>query len=260
MNCQQIQKELKAKGKLSEMAKKHLETCSVCTLLASDLGDKLEAPQTFLGMDLLADTEQQIQGETGWGNWLRNRSIFFQYTIVSIVTLLSLFVVIAGSLRLDIDQYPLWRLMVEISLELSLAGLILFFALRPLHRFPLSFSAALGLSFIVLGLVLGVTLFPVNFQAALPFDTAGTSLDCFLFGFTLAMPILIVLWFCSRGRYSLEQLFLLGLVPFLTGHLGLFLHCPINDSNHLLQGHVMVVVMGAVLAAIYVYWKYRRGG
>jgi hypothetical protein len=254
----------------------HARTCAACAeLLAGDtaLGRRLagharEAARASES-DVVPDfsrVQEAILAERSAAGWLRSRTTLARVSLLlSAVLGVALFQLLWFR-RADFDLYPTTPFLVVIAAFSLLIGLALAACVRPLHEPRLSAWSLRGL--IGGGLVMPLLLYagqPVH--ASHPSSIAGAGPDllpragaCFLYGFLLVLPVLVLARAVDRGEHRIGRAALCaGLAAGLTGNLALHLHCPITHAGHLLLGHASLVLVLVGAYAIYSRVAIRSG-
>jgi hypothetical protein len=195
--------------------------------------------------------------ERGLISWLRSRRTSTRVTIMTVPIVATVLAVLRFSVRPDL---------AEASTRLSVATLIYGCALlgvlsvvfRPLHL-P-GWPTSLARFFLSLGLggTLGLALVPLATGQPLvgpdlPF--AAGAMGCFIWGQSLSLPVLTLGLLLERGGSDLTgRLLGVGGAAGLAGNLYLECHCPIARADHLVMGHVSVLLVtlsiGVLLAVL----------
>jgi len=201
--------------------------------------------------------EKAIEGDAGLIGWLRSRRTSTRHAIMLVPILATLLWVLRFSVRPDLAEVGIRICVATIIYGCALLG-VLSVAFRPLHM-P-GWPTTLARFFLALGVggTLGLALVPMATGQPiggpeLPF--AAGALGCFIWGQTLALPILALgLLMGRRGSDLSGRLLGIGGSAGLAGNLYLECHCPIARSDHLVMGHVTVLLVtlgiGVVLAAV----------
>ncbi len=159
------------------------------------------------------------------------------------------FVILLLRPRVDLDQFPDWRLVLDLALLAVPAVVTMDLALRPSNRegrdrrgVPVAVTLA------VVGAA-GMASLPVA-HARHPASLAGVGLDllprtlqCFGIGAMLTIMVVLVLRSCTSSRRSVVVTLPLVVTAGLVAMVGLQLHCPLTHSLHLWSGHLSVLLM-----------------
>ena len=207
------------------------------------------------------EVQKAIQGEAGVIGWLRSRSTRTRLTIVGLVILATVLCVLQFSVRPDLAEAGTRVSIATLIYGCALLG-VLSVAFRPLHL-P-GWPTTLARFFLALGLggTLGLALVPLLTGQPIsgpqiPF--AAGALGCFIWGQTLALPILALGLLIERGGSDLAgRLLGIGGAAGLAGNLYLECHCPVARSDHLIMGHVTVLLVTLSLGAILGLYAERR--
>ncbi len=201
--------------------------------------------------------QKTIQGETGLINWLRSRRTTTRHALILVPILATVLWVLRFSVRDDLSEVGMRICIATLIYGCALLG-VLSVAFRPLHV-P-GWPTTMARFFLALGLggTLGLALVPMATGQPiggpeLPF--AAGALGCFIWGQTLALPILALGLMIERGGSDLAgRLLSIGGVAGLAGNLYLELHCPIAQPDHLVLGHVTVLLVtlsiGGMIAVV----------
>ncbi|MDD9939223.1 MAG: hypothetical protein OXT09_36890 [Myxococcales bacterium] len=184
-------------------------------------------------------------------------------TRLALAALMALLAVLASLLltpRPELSAYPPARMALVLCGCGVLLALALRTGLRPVHRPSPSVQASVALA---LSAVLSALLFALlpeahhllPHTAPLPHETVwDRARPCLLFGLGTGLPVFLLLRALDRGaRYAP---WLAAVALGLTGNLALQLHCPLTNSDHLVAGHVMVLVVALLAVGI---WTALRG-
>ncbi len=201
--------------------------------------------------------QEAIERENGLVGWLRSRRTGTRLAIMIVPILATVLWVLRFSVRPDLTEVGIRISVATLIYGCALLG-VLSVAFRPLHM-P-GWPTNLARFFLALGLggTLGLALVPLATGQPIsgpeiPF--AAGALGCFIWGQTLALPILALgLLIERRGSDLAGRLLGIGGAAGLAGNLYLECHCPIARSDHLIMGHVTVLlvtlIIGIVLAAV----------
>jgi hypothetical protein len=215
--------------------------------LAGDPGAPLPADE------LWKTIEGAVASETGARAWLRSRPTGLRMTLV-IAVALAVIGLGASRLRSDWAVYPkavgaMWLALYAVSL-LACVWLVLAPLGRP--RPPGAARYALGLAAACLPVAYALGLFePVASATGSEQgrELVRHALGCFAYGSLLALPFLgLTLTVERRDRLSLGAVLLVAAAAGLVANTALLLHCPLDDSKHLLLGHA--TIGGAVFALL----------
>ncbi len=156
--------------------------------------------------------------------------------------------------RMDLDHYPMGRLLLFAVLIGGLTAFVVPLLSRGPHQAPPRTGPwALGLS---LAVPVALAVLPAAHTAGhdltLPF--ALSALACFAFGTVTGLPALLLAWLVERqDPQPIARALLAAATAGLVGNMALQAHCPITTPLHLLVSHA---VIGAVLVAL--VWLRRR--
>ena len=248
MDCADIRQRFATEGAPSgSSVDEHLQRCAQCAELfrnQATLGLGLAAAAALSPPSIetqLAATEALLEREHGARAYLRSRSTRVRWTLsVALPALLLVRELLRG--RVAWREFSTPKLLGGLLL-VALFGVVTRSALRPL---PLERRAARLLR--VLALVawcLPCLLWfaPETHASAEPFSAGSAlgSLRCFAYGSALAMPSFALLWALDRGIRVSFWVWALGAgIVALLANLILLVHCPNNDSTHLLLGHFSI--------------------
>jgi len=186
-----------------------------------------------------------LQRETGLRAWLRSRSTTTRYALLGGAMLITLLVVLKYSVRPDFSDAT-ERVLSALLIYGCAGGGALALALRPLHRAGWPGKAARIILAAGIGGALGLALFPLLIGEPLSNPVgplAAGAADCFVWGSALSAPLLVLGWLLGRGGDNVAaRLLLTGGAAGLAGNLYLECHCPIQSPDHMMLGHVTVVL------------------
>ncbi|MBC8072482.1 MAG: hypothetical protein IAG13_29435 [Deltaproteobacteria bacterium] len=165
--------------------------------------------------------------------------------------------------RPDIGVYPRARLVLEVLLYAVPALLATALALWPLHRAEPSVARAIISGAAVLAAITVASLPPAH--ADHPASLAGggddfvaRALGCMMYGIVCAIPAFILLRLLAReGARVGAKAWVLAFAAASCGAAAVFLHCPIVHVGHRWAGHVAVLVVAAVWAALHLHGRAR---
>ena len=256
--CQQVQAVVRDGGSLedSDLAR-HVDGCPACEevigggpTFADALDASADAPSAEAQLDgLWAEIDASIEKEQGLAAWFHSRSTPVRAAMVlGMVAAVLGFVLVAWA-RLDLSVYPSGRFVLDLSVLTVPVLVILAIVMRPLHRtaWP-RWVELLALGLAVGAVLVGPMLMPAHHAHPASEGGIGDALIpravlCLSVGTLLGLPILVILGFVSRrrGPFGMPR----GLAIVLAGSvgcLGVFLHCPLVEPQHLLFGHASVLV------------------
>ena len=197
--------------------------------------------------------QKAIERERGLIGWLRSRQTGTRLAIMVVPILATVLWVLRFSVRPDLAEAGIRISVATLIYGCALLG-VLSVAFRPgwpttLARFFLSLGVGGTLGLALVPLATGQ---PIS-GPEIPF--AAGALGCFIWGQTLALPILALGLLIERGGSDLTgRLLGIGGAAGLAGNLYLECHCPVARSDHLIMGHVTVLLVtlsiGVVLAAV----------
>ncbi len=149
--------------------------------------------------------------------------------------------------RMDLDHYPMGRMLLFAVLTGGLTAFVLPLLSRPTHAppprtgpWPLALALAVPVALAVLPAAHGVGHSAHSFLASAAF--------CFAFGTAAGLPALLLAWLVERqDPQPLARALLAAAAAGLVGNMALQVHCPITTPLHLLVSHA---VIGAVLVAL----------
>jgi hypothetical protein len=249
-----------------EQCESHLKQCEACALLADDpaLLAALDRFDSNVYEDGQLDAERgwqrlsdSLQDEKRWTRWLRNKSTATRLLAIISLCAFGVASVLILRPRPDLAVYPMGRLLMLSALfSLVLLG-NLWVAYRPLHRPPLAPWVAPAITIIAIVVTwIPVLLGPAhsNHPASLEGageDFAARAFICFAWGIVISLPLMMALWFGSRGKRTLGQLSpSVWVTSGIFAVLALQVHCPIVHSGHLVAGHCTVLLAMLVLAVL----------
>ncbi|MEM7158290.1 MAG: hypothetical protein AAF799_35955 [Myxococcota bacterium] len=276
--CQQVHAIMREGGSVEGTdLESHVNGCPACAELidggptfADALDASAEPPSAEAQLDgLWAEIDASIEEEQGPASWIHSRSTPARVAMVAgMVVAVIAFVLVAWA-RLDLSVYPLGRLALDLSVLTLPVLVILAIVMRPLHRsaWP-RWVEFLALALAVGAVLVGPMLMPAHHDHPASMGGVGDALIpravlCISVGTLLGLPILVILGFVSRSRgpFGMPR----GLAVVLAGSvgcLGVFLHCPLVEPQHLLFGHASVlagfIALGLLVASLG-RWP-RRGG
>jgi len=264
VECREAREMLRS-GRRTE-CESHIEECAACALLANDpvllaALDRLESEvhaqgqlDSERGWQQLSDS---LQEEKRWIRWFRNRSTTTRILAIVLLCAFGVASVLVLRPRPDLAVYPMARLlMLSTIFSLVLFG-NLWVAYRPLHRPPLApWVAPVVTTIAIVATWIPVLLGPAhsNHPASLEGageDFAARALFCFVWGVVVSLPLLVALWFGSRGKRTLGRLSpSVWVTSGIFAVLALQVHCPIVHSGHLVAGHCSVLLVMVALAVL----------
>ncbi len=157
--------------------------------------------------------------------------------------------------RLDLEHYPMGRMLLFAALTGALTAFTLPLLTRPVHAPP---RRSRSWAALVLALAVPVCLavLPAAHEIG-PVTTpafAQSAFACFAFGTIAGMPALFLAWLVERqDPQPLARALLAAAAAGLVGNMALQAHCPVTTPLHLLVSHALI---GAVLIAL--IWLRRR--
>lgn len=178
--------------------------------------------------------------------WLRRAMALAAFVVVGVISGL-------GAPRPDLAEYPIGRMAIELAALGVLLGTSLWLTVRPLHEPAMSRGKLWALAGLALASTLVLALLP-QAHAHLPTGATGDrpllahAMPCMGFGLALGLPVYAIARLLDRGA-RLGAL-MAGVAAGLAGNFALQLHCPIAASDHLMAGHVTVLlafVVGVLL-------------
>ncbi|MCO4769449.1 MAG: hypothetical protein KDA24_05415 [Deltaproteobacteria bacterium] len=205
----------------------------------SNLGDGAPTPEVP-AFDALA---QQLDAERGPMAWLRSRSTRERMGIL--VAAAAAVAVIAGTMGgwADVEKVTQTGFLLELVLLSGFALVAMSASLRGLQHAEIPRWAGWALVGATLGVPVAIGIAPMLSGVVSTGEaTLRDALGCLCYGLSISAPVLAVAWVLDRRswrgsttvRYAASAAGLAGLV-------GLQLHCPVHETEHLMSGHVPVV-------------------
>jgi len=194
---------------------------------------------------------RQLDAETGPAAWLRSRSTSERFGVLIAVAVAASVVAATLGGWTDLALLAQGRLVLEFALLGGFALLGMAGSVRGYHHRELPRWMGWGLIGATLVVPLALALMPMP-SAEVPEGAAmAAALGCLMYGLAIAAPVLLVAWVLDRGswrgrpsvRYAASAAGLAGLV-------GLQLHCPVHHAEHLMVGHLPVVLAMLGTAAV----------
>lgn len=231
----------------------HLAECPACAVIARDAG-------LFAGLmaaagaappgappPSFAASRVQIEAERGAAAWLRSRPTWMR-RVIALSTSASILGAITLALpRPDLGALPLGRMMFVVLTLGAGAAATTAFALRAAQA-P---SGRAATWWALLVEALGVLVLLAFLPAIGPGAGAGHTVraaSCFAFGAGIGMVLFVLLRMLDRRATPLTSLAAAASAG-LVANLALHLHCPGQETDHLLLGHVAVAAaLGAGVA------------
>ena len=211
-------------------------------------------------LDLLPDLRAQMAAEDrGWRR-LRSWSTPLRHgTAMALLLALELLVLVATP-RLDMNAYPVLRLVAALTVLIGAASLGLRRFLHPRFvRAPRLTRVATTATLLLLvpvafallpGPHAAVHLHPESFEGT-GADFVPRALACLVFGTLVALPTMLFLFAANRTpRLDPVRVALAAGAGGLAGTIGLLLHCPLVSVSHRLAGHGGVGLAAAGVLAI----------
>jgi hypothetical protein len=230
---------------------REIEACKA--VLEGGAGDTA-APDAVLG-----DLRKRVEGDlaTEKGALARLRALPTSQRILVVLATMTAMTVLSVVLtpRPDLAEYPAVRMAVSLALLAVVTGAATWRLLRPLYAPPPSIWLSRAL--LVMGplLPLALALIPIDHSGAHPGEGAAFAVQCskcLAFGGFMGFPVLLLALLARRSRMDGAAVAALGgVAAALTGDLALQLHCPITNPAHLIVGHALLVVVVAVVAALW---------
>jgi hypothetical protein len=160
--------------------------------------------------------------------------------------------------RVDLAEYPLWRMVFTIATFSVLAGAATWRMLRPLHLPPA--RPWIGPTLLAIGVLVPciLALIPLSHQGVKAGEGAVFALECgrcAAFGAVMGLPVLVLALLARRTHVEGVIASLAGVAAGLTGNLVLQLHCPNTNISHQLIGHWAVLLVLPIATAL---WCARR--
>lgn len=264
MECREA-RELIRSGRRGE-CESHLKQCAVCALLADDsellsaldrldsesrAEDKLDADR---GWQRLSDL---LQEEKRWSRWLRNRSTLARILTIVLLCAFGVSTVLILRPRPDLAVYPMSRLLMLSTLFSLVLFANLWVAYRPIYRPPLApWVAPAFMTFAIVASWIPALLGPahLNYPASLEGageDFAARALICFGWGVAVSFPLMVAIWFGTRGKRTLRELSTsVWVTAGIFAVLALQVHCPIVHSGHIVAGHCTVLLAMLAFAVL----------
>jgi len=261
--CDETRRHLLRQDDLSEAALEHLAQCAVCqemmdlpTAIELESGSKANADAIDVA-SLMSQTQLQLSRERGLLAWLRSRQTPLRLALAVGVALLPAAAQLAFSLRYDLGDYPLPRLLLAVVMYFAVVVFATRTLLSPLYRpkssraLRLAAALAFGLPFILAALA------PAYAQRASHIEIQHSFVYqagvCLRYGTWLSLPV--VLLFVAMDRQLARGRFFLTLaasIGGIAGNFALLLHCPNEQPAHQLLGHatvglVLLICIGAAI-------------
>ncbi|HET9960419.1 MAG TPA: hypothetical protein VFQ61_38380 [Polyangiaceae bacterium] len=229
----------------------HLRQCPACRALCEDgagLGQLLARAASLdnSGSDaLLSRLTSTVDAEVGLRARLRAASTRKRTMIVAGVGLVA--VLIPSLSKARPSWPPVGEFVASLFALFALAALCVRFALRPLSEARKSMlSTLLAAISLAVPFLLAIV---APFASRAPEGHAPHAWACFSFGAAFSFPVLLVLRLLERSeRPPILALVLSAATTGLVANAVLALHCPSDDSLHLLLGHASIGA-GWLLAA-----------
>jgi len=222
---------------------------------------QLQRDDPGAGEARFAPVEAALQGETGLRAWLSSRSTATRLTVMVVAIVATSLAVLRFSVRPDLASALGRVFSASLIYGCALVG-ALSVALRPLHRPGWPTGAARLALALGLGGAVGLALLPL--ATGQPLSSPGLAfaqgaMGCFVWGKSLSLPLLALGWLMQRGGSDLAaRLLVTGGAAGLAGNLYLECHCPSQSPDHLLLGHV-TVLLGMLLLGLLLSYIERRG-
>jgi hypothetical protein len=203
---------------------------------------------------LRASLDLALAEERGLGAFLRSRGTPLRLVAVGLTLAAAAVAMGLGAGRLDMASYPLWRLWLGLSVMAVCFVVSVGLALWPLSRrapAPRLVTSVLVLAPLLLS---GLYLLPASHDHAASLPLTGEpgvlarALPCFGWGLIMALIAVAVLRLFDRG--GSRAALLLASASGLAANLLLLLHCSVSEPQHMLIGHLgvlLVVLAGARL-------------
>lgn len=220
----------------------------------NDLRDQVAGSEPAVDPALFAGLETALDQETSLRARLRSLPgpartgllLLGAFGVVAVVALIRP--------RMDLDDYPMDRMLLFAVLTGGLAAFVVPLLARPPHKAPPRtgpWALALALAVPVALAVLPAA-HTAGHDVTLPF--AQSALACFGFGTITGLPALFLAWVVERqDPQPMARALLAAATAGLVGNMTLQAHCPITTPLHLLVSHA---VIGAVLVTL--LWLKRR--
>ena len=230
----------------------HLASCAECRDLyqnGGELGRNLAlGASTAVAFpdDLFGLLEQKLARETGPRAWLRSRPSGLRFLLLLLPLLAA--VIVGGVLRhrADLDEYPLQRVLMLLSIYLVAILIALGKELSEAPRGD-AFRDYWALLVFALGVPILAAFAPATELSSQAHP--GGALGCFGYGALLTLPIALLIWGFDRDdRVSLRTVCLSAAALGLSANLMLELHCGNGNAQHVLLGHASLGI--AWLAAL----------
>ena len=205
--------------------------------------------------NLRARVDADREKEQGLLSSLRSLRTPYRIGLVIAAVVLVTVASLVTTPRADIAAYPTGRMVLTLALLGMAAGAAAARLLRPVHAPPPNVWVSRAL------LVVGVltpcllALIPLHHDGA-PAGAGSAFVAncgrCLGFGGALGLPVLLLALWARRTRVDGAAVAVLGGVTAgLAGNLALQVHCPITDPSHLLVGHVTLLALLGVVAAVW---------
>jgi hypothetical protein len=237
--------------------KTHNEQAEVDPAVAAwlDAGEAVDPPDVSGDWSAL---QQELASEGGLGA-ARGLPTTVRLAVAVGLALALAALVFFGTRRPDFAVIPVGRLLADVALLLVPLLLLVAAFMHPIYRPPLSpklrwsFVGLAAIAVLVSALLPAAHLdHPASLQGGGE-DFVPRAVACFGFGVSLGLPMLLGLRLLGRQgtgwRRFVPSMVVAG-AAVLAGCLGLYLHCPITLSKHLLAGHAAVWIPFAALALL----------
>jgi hypothetical protein len=241
MSCAPVHRAIREGRAADADVRAHAETCEACAILLEDdgeLGRALEGSGGAPGVGADA-VLARIDADTGPRATLRRAPAAARAGFVGVVGTCAVVGANLGGLRPDLAVYPVERMVgALVALALS-AAVVLWIAMRPLHRPPLPRGVVPAALALALAVPLALALLPDPVGGPPPPHAAA--LGCFALGSGSGLLVFGLLRALDRrSRAPWWQVALSAGALGLVGNLAVQLHCPATHPEHLLLGHASV--------------------
>ncbi|PKN58905.1 MAG: hypothetical protein CVU56_02870 [Deltaproteobacteria bacterium HGW-Deltaproteobacteria-14] len=256
MNCEEVQERLLEGADASEDAAiaTHLAGCVTCRAVADARGGIELDGGDFAA--LFAAVEAEQRRERGPLAWLRSRPTWVRRSMIFGMAIVIATIILVAMRRPDFAFYPMGRFALELGLLAGALAVAVAVAVRPRLDVPSAraTSALVGLAILVPVLLAVLPQAHAGHPASLlgvGSDFLPRAIGCLVWGLVMGTPTAIIAFLARRdgGGEPRRDLLLAGAAG-LAGVIALEMHCPITDGDHLLVGHVSVVVILVAVIAV----------